>query len=78
MLRTTFLAALITNRPVFWSLVVAMGCARIYLSEHWLSDVAGGFLLGMAMAAVAAAIYAGGPEDGERRRESHRRLRHRF
>ena len=59
MLRTAFLAALIADRPVFWSLVGAMAFVRLYLGEHWASDVVGGALLGLMLAGIAAAIYGG-------------------
>jgi membrane-associated phospholipid phosphatase len=58
MLRVTFLAALIAPRWAFWTLVVAMALTRIYLQEHWASDVVGGFLLGAALAGLAASLYA--------------------
>ena len=59
MLRTVFLAALVAQRPVFWSLVAAMAFTLLYLSERWASDVVGGALLGFVLAGVAAAIYGG-------------------
>ena len=40
------------------TLVVAMALTRIYLQEHWASDVVGGFLLGAALAGLAASLYA--------------------
>ena len=63
-LRTTFLVALIGERrprwrACCWALVVAMAGTRLYLNEHWLSDVVGGLLLGLMLAAVAAAIDSG-------------------
>jgi undecaprenyl-diphosphatase len=58
MLRVTFLAALTTHRWAFWALVILMAATRLYLNEHWASDVLGGFLLGAALAAVAASLYA--------------------
>ena len=64
MLRTTFLVALIGERrprwrAFCWALVVAMAGTRLYLNEHWLSDVVGGLLLGLMLAAVAAAVDSG-------------------
>src|SRR5262249_53710608 len=64
LLRTTFLGALMFDQWLFWILVVLMALTRVYLNEHWLSDVLGGFLLGMALAGVAAAVY-GGPTPAE-------------
>jgi undecaprenyl-diphosphatase len=58
MLRVTFLAALMTPQSVFWALAGAMALTRIYLHEHWASDVVGGFLLGAALAGLAASLYA--------------------
>jgi undecaprenyl-diphosphatase len=58
MLRVTFLAALMTPQWVFWALAGAMALTRIYLHEHWASDVVGGFLLGAALAGLAASLYA--------------------
>ena len=65
-LRTTFLVALIGERrprwrACCWALVIAMASTRLYLNEHWLSDVVGGLLLGLMLAAVAAAIDSGTP-----------------
>jgi undecaprenyl-diphosphatase len=58
MLRVTFLTALIAPRWAFWTLVAAMALTRIYLQQHWASDVVGGFLLGAALAGLAASLYA--------------------
>jgi membrane-associated phospholipid phosphatase len=63
-LRATFLSALMLSRWAFWMVVVLMAVTRAYLNEHWASDVAGGFLLGLALAGVAAAVY-GGPAPHE-------------
>jgi undecaprenyl-diphosphatase len=65
-LRTTFLVALIGERrprwrALCWALVVVMAGTRLYLNEHWLSDVVGGLLLGLTLAAVAAAVDSGTP-----------------
>jgi membrane-associated phospholipid phosphatase len=66
MLRTTFLAALIGDyqprwRTVGWMLVCAMAFTLLYLNDHWVSDVGGGILLGLTLAAVAASISARQP-----------------
>ncbi len=61
MLRSAFLVVYLTNffprwRQVGWGFVVLMAITRIYLNEHWTSDVIGGCLLGLAFALVAVAI----------------------
>jgi len=59
LLRTAFLAALIGARTPrsaaisLWGVVAAMGVTRVYLAEHWPSDVVGGLLLGWVLARVA-------------------------
>jgi len=56
-LRATFLALLGAPagawRVLAWLFVAAMGVSRVYLAEHWLSDVVGGLLLGIALVLVA-------------------------
>ena len=49
--RLSFLLV-ITRAPSWLSLIaiVLMGVTRIYLAEHWLSDVIGGMLLGLLVA----------------------------
>jgi len=64
-LRVAFLVAL-TNayvrspfwRALGWGVVVAVALTRLYLNVHSTSDVVGGILLGLALAAVAAIIVA--------------------
>ena len=57
-LRATFLAALMLDRWAFWLVAGAMAASRVYLNEHWVSDVIGGFLLGAAIAGLAASLYS--------------------
>ena len=40
----------------FISLAFLMGLTRVYLGEHWLSDVVGGTLLGMATGLFASLL----------------------
>lgn len=40
----------ITSTVIFISVLTLMGVSKIYLGEHWLSDVVGGFLLGGSLA----------------------------
>lgn len=60
-LRTTFLALMLAPpvaaaRAAAWLLIGAMGLTRVYLAEHWASDVIGGLLIGLALAALAARL----------------------
>lgn len=62
-LRTAFLVALIAGRMprwrvAGWLLVAAVALTRLYLNVHSISDVVGGILLGLTLAAVAAVIDA--------------------
>jgi len=42
---------------VFAALIALMGLSRVYLGEHWASDVLGAYLLGMPGLAVAVSVY---------------------
>jgi undecaprenyl-diphosphatase len=39
-------------------LILLVGCSRIYLGMHWLSDVLGGYALGGAYCLLASTVYA--------------------
>ena len=63
--RTTFLAefaggCLNCCPSVGRGLIVAMALTRIYLGEHWVSDVVGGLLLGLFCASIASVLYRAG------------------
>jgi membrane-associated phospholipid phosphatase len=61
MARTAFLVALLWARAPSWrgafvALVALMAVTRLYLAEHWPSDVVGGSLLGLAFGTAASAV----------------------
>jgi undecaprenyl-diphosphatase len=61
-LRTTFLATMATPPRDRWivasvALVVLMGVTRVYLAQHWPSDVLGGLLLGLVFGLLARRAY---------------------
>lgn len=40
-------------RPLLWALAIGVALSRVYLAKHWLTDVAAGALLGVAIAELA-------------------------
>ncbi len=47
-------SALLTTSVAF---VVLIGPSRVYLGDHWASDVLGAYLIGEALLGLAVAIY---------------------
>ncbi len=59
MARTAFLASVAwIPRPLAIGAVIIMALTRIYMAEHWPSDVVGGTLLGYGVAMVALFIHS--------------------
>ena len=76
LLRTTFLVSLSVDqfgqryRVAGAALIIVMAFTRVYMNEHWFSDVIGGCLLGLALAALATAIRRGRAEHAAEGAES--------
>ncbi|MCU1353611.1 MAG: hypothetical protein JWM05_2820 [Acidimicrobiales bacterium] len=73
------LIAFLTLIPPAWrrvatvataALIVAIGCTRLLLGVHFVTDVAGGFVLGGLWLAVATSAFAAWPVDHARRPEA--------
>ncbi len=48
--------------PAALALPILSGAGRVYLDRHWASDVVGGLLAGVSVAAACAAAYELGPD----------------
>ena len=52
----------VAERTMLWTAVAALsisvGWSRLYLDEHWIDDVAGGWMAGMAIGLGAASLVA--------------------
>jgi membrane-associated phospholipid phosphatase len=49
---------------IFGALIVLVGVSRMYLGEHWASDVLGGYLLGSLSLMIGIRIYRAGKARG--------------
>jgi len=51
------------ERKLLWTAVIAfsisVGWSRLYLDEHWMDDVVGGWMAGVAIGLGSASLMAG-------------------